>query len=126
MSAAARSPIFATLDAMIAQGYGNVPQPEIPESWREIPREVNQQDRDRVRAEELIPEKERIAAIEQANHEASYALAGRVLQDAQEQLSAAVVKRRPRIVTRRRFRRGTGRRVEFKKALAETRARRAG
>lgn len=79
MSAVARAPIFATLDAMIAAGWGSVPQRLIPENWRDIPREVNQQDLDRICAEELTPKKVRIRAIEDHNMQAAWALVERVI-----------------------------------------------
>lgn len=79
MSAAVRAPIFETLDAMIAAGYGNVPQRLIPENWRDIPREVREHDLARVRAEELTPKKVRIQAIEDHNMQAAWALVERVI-----------------------------------------------
>lgn len=85
MSAAAvRSPIFETLDAMIAAGWGEVPQIDIPENWRDIPREVREHDLARVRSEELTPENHRIAAIEHNNNQAAYALAERVMANEAE------------------------------------------
>lgn len=84
MAATPRAPIFVTLDAMIAYGYGDVPRIEIPENWRDIPREVNQQDRARARAEQFTPEKERIAAIEELNSRASFVLAEQVMQNESE------------------------------------------
>jgi len=78
MSAAAYTP-DSLLDELIAAGWGDVPRRKIPENWRDIPREVNQQDLDRIRAEELTPEKHRIAAIDYQNKRASFALAERVM-----------------------------------------------
>jgi hypothetical protein len=62
-----RIPVFETLNAMIAAGWGDVPRTKIPENWRDIPAEVLQQDLERIRAEELTPPAERIAQIEHDN-----------------------------------------------------------
>lgn len=114
-----RDPIFAELDAMnaedllvdelIAAGWGDVPRRKIPENWRDIPREVKERDLERIRAEELTPEKERIEAIERSNVRVFTSLVERVTENER--------RRRPRTVSRRRFRRGTGRGGGFKKML---------
>ncbi len=84
--AGTRSPIFAELDAMIAAGWGSVPQNRIPENWRDIPREVWEHDLGRVRAEELIPERTRIQEIEQDNRlgRIDFSLAERVMANERE------------------------------------------
>jgi len=78
-----RDPIFSDLDLMIALGWGSVPQPLIPENWRDIPREVREHDLARVRAEELTTEKERIAAIERSNDLVYLSLAEQVMANNQ-------------------------------------------
>lgn len=89
-------PIFAMLDAMISQGYADVPQPDIPENWREIPAEVRAQDLERIRCEQNGNLKEQIAAIEEANVKSrrNYELATRVLEEARERRKATAKARR--------------------------------
>lgn len=76
-----RAPIFVTLDAMIAAGWGEVPQHKIPENWRDIPREVWLDDLVRIRAEQMLPEKERIADIEDNSRRVYLALAEQVMEN---------------------------------------------
>lgn len=85
----ARSAIFATLDEMIAAGYGDVPQIKIPENWRDIPREVRRLDLIRVLHEEHDAPKDRIRAIEAANSRTDSELSERVMANERERRGRA-------------------------------------
>lgn len=97
------------LDELIAAGWGNVPQPRIPENWRDIPAEVNKQDLERIRDEEFKPEKERIKQIERSNERVYKELAAKVMENQSERRKRG----RPPLISKRRFSNGARARLRM-------------
>lgn len=91
----ARAPIFETLDAMIAAGWGNVPQYKIPGNWRDIPREVNEQDLERIRDEQFGDPRDLIRRLEESNRLTCYGvpLGAQVMDNERERRRKAYTRR---------------------------------
>ena len=82
-----RSPIFATLDALIA---AEQPQPKPAENWRGIPNEVREQDLERIRDEELGDPKDLIRRVEEDNQRDNRKLVDQLLANARERRRSVV------------------------------------